>query len=239
MRVLAGVAVLLAAALSPAFAYDSSGPAVIVFDQAIDGSRVVIAQVVSNGPGWLAVHTLVDGQPGPVIGYSPVRDGINENVAVSIDAAKATAGLIAMLHTDAGKAGVYEFPGADVPVKANGMIVMTAFQAGKAQAALTGGARMLQVADTQAVRIDLAARRFEFTPGVVRVKAGTPVELHIVSEDGTHGFAIQALGINEKLEKGREVVVRFTPAKAGTYAFFCSMFCGPGHRDMHGELIVE
>ncbi len=107
------------------------------------------------------------------------------------------------------------------------------------QAIQAGDARVIQVADTQAVRIDMTARRFQFTPNAVRVKAGTPVELHVLSEDGIHGFAIRDLGINERLEPGKEAVIRFTPEKAGTYAFACSVFCGSGHRDMGGELIVE
>jgi cytochrome c oxidase subunit 2 len=91
----------------------------------------------------------------------------------------------------------------------------------------------------QDVRIDMTARRYTFTPNIVRVKAGSPVELHVVSTDVKHGLAIPALKINEILEPHKEVVITFTPTRAGKYPFFCSVFCGPGHADMHGELIVE
>jgi cytochrome c oxidase subunit 2 len=56
---------------------------------------------------------------------------------------------------------------------------------------------------------------------------------------GTHGIAIPGLKIDERLENGKEVVVSFTPAKAGSFPFRCSVMCGPGHTDMRGELIVE
>jgi cytochrome c oxidase subunit 2 len=94
-------------------------------------------------------------------------------------------------------------------------------------------------AQAQTVRIDMKASRYQFTPSTIRVKAGTPVELHVVSTDVVHGFAIQALKINERLNPGKEVVIRFTPTKAGRYPFICSVFCGPQHSDMKGELVVE
>ena len=88
-------------------------------------------------------------------------------------------------------------------------------------------------------KLEMKASRFQFTPNTLRVKAGVPVQLTIVSTDGIHGLAIPALNINERLEQGKEVVVNFTPAKAGRYPFRCSVLCGAGHLDMKGELIVE
>ena len=94
------------------------------------------------------------------------------------------------------------------------------------------------IAQSDVQRIDVKASRYQFTPGTIRVKAGVPVELHIVSTDGPHGFALPALKINERLDPGKEVVVTFT-AQAGTYPFRCSVLCGTGHLGMKGELVVE
>jgi len=218
---LGAVALLLTAVLWPLAAEDSGTPSVSVVTQAVTDGKVVIQKVVSNGPGWLVIHIQADGKPGPVIGYAAVKSGANDNVVVSVDIAKVTPNLYAMLHTDAGAVGKYEFPGPDAPVFVGGVMVNPAF------------------AVTQAVRIDMKASKFQFTPGTIRVKAGTPVELHITSTDVVHGFAIGALKINEKLEPNKEVVVSFTADKAGSYPFKCSVFCGSGHSDMHGELIVE
>jgi cytochrome c oxidase subunit 2 len=123
--------------------------------------------------------------------------------------------------------GMYEFPGPDAPVMAGGVMVNVPFAVSQT------------VSEAQTVRIDMKASKFAFSPGTIRVKAGTPVELHIVSTDVVHGFAIPALKINERLDPGKEVVVNFTPDQAGKYPFRCSVFCGSGHADMHGELIVE
>ena len=103
-------------------------PAVTVQDQALgDGNTVTIARVVAAEPGWLVVHASDDGAPGPVIGHTAVDSGINENVLVDIDTDAATATLFAMLHVDAGEQGVYEFPGADVPARVAGDVVVRPF----------------------------------------------------------------------------------------------------------------
>ncbi len=83
---------------------------------------------MSATPGWIVIHTDNGGKPGPVVGYAAVREGENLNVVVAIDAKKAGSVLYAMLHTDAGTVGAYEFPGADVPVMSMGMMVSPAFK---------------------------------------------------------------------------------------------------------------
>jgi heme/copper-type cytochrome/quinol oxidase subunit 2 len=226
-RLLMVIGFLMTAALLPLAAQDSGAPIVEVDNQGVVDARVVISKVVSSGPGWLVVHVQADGKPGPVIGYSAVRSGANLNVVVPVDAKRVTDKLYAMLHTDAGTVGMYEFPGPDAPVTAGGVMVNVPFAVSQA------------VSQPQAVRIDVKASKFAFSPGTIRVKAGTPVQLHIVSTDVLHGFAIPALDIKERLDPGKEVVVSFTPEKSGKYPFRCSVFCGAGHADMHGELIVE
>ncbi len=100
---------------------------VTVTDQSVDGGQLTIAEVDSPGPGWLVIHVQTDGKPGAVLGYVPVKAGVNTNVMVTVDDSEATPVLYAMLHTDAGQVGVYEFPGADGPVQADGQMVAPAF----------------------------------------------------------------------------------------------------------------
>ncbi len=228
LKVFAVIGFLLAAGLWTAAAQEKYTPAVSVNDQAVQDSRVTIAEVVSEGPGWLVIHLDSNGKPGAVIGYAAVKDGENRDVVVAVDAKRATGGLFAMLHTDAGVVGTYEFPGPDVPVMAGGVMVNVPFKVSQAAA---------QRMEVQ--RIDMKASRFAFSPNTLQVKAGVPVELHIVSTDATHGITIPGLGIKQQLDQGKEVVVSFTPAKAGQYPFRCAVMCGSGHLDMKGELIVE
>ena len=102
-----------------------------VTDQMIEGDAVVgnvtIREVVSNGTGWLVIHTNLFGHPGGVIGYTPVEPGMNENVTVTIHTFVATDALFAVLHHDAGEAGVFEYPVPDVEQRAEGEIVIVPF----------------------------------------------------------------------------------------------------------------
>jgi len=45
--------------------------------------------------------------------------------------------------------------------------------------------------------------------------------------------------IKQKLKKGEPSIIEFTPDKAGTFPFKCSIFCGMGHRGMKGTIVVE
>lgn len=104
-------------------------PSVTVADQEIKDGKVIIAEVVSAGPGWLVVHAQADGKPGPILGYAPVSEGVNKDVVVDIDPASATETLYAMLHVDAGTQGEFEFPnGDDGPVSVDGKVVTPPFK---------------------------------------------------------------------------------------------------------------
>lgn len=113
-------------------------PAVTVNDQFIAGNSVTIESVTSDGDGWLVVHAdNGDERPGAVIGYAPVSDGINNNVRVVLDTVNITPKLFAMLHTDTGEAGVYEFgqvEGADGPVMVDDSVVAPVFEIAMIQA---------------------------------------------------------------------------------------------------------
>jgi cytochrome c oxidase subunit 2 len=90
-----------------------------------------------------------------------------------------------------------------------------------------------------ATEFQITAKKYEFTPETIRVSVGNHVKLVITAEDHTHGFKLEAMRINEKVEKGKPVTVEFTPTEAGTFPFDCSHFCGLGHKKMKGQLIVE
>lgn len=105
-----------------------TGPSVTVSDQQVFQGMVTVAEVVSNGAGWMVIHADDGaGKPGAVIGQTAVSDGVNKNVVVKIDESQATAKLFAMLHIDAGELNTYEFPGADTPEKVNNSIVVKPF----------------------------------------------------------------------------------------------------------------
>jgi hypothetical protein len=63
---------------------------VTVNDQSVADGSVTIADVLSVGPGWIAIQADNNGQPGAVLGETAVNAGDNPNVVVKIDATKAT-----------------------------------------------------------------------------------------------------------------------------------------------------
>jgi cytochrome c oxidase subunit 2 len=87
--------------------------------------------------------------------------------------------------------------------------------------------------------IRVTARKYEFVPGVIKVKRGDHIRLVITALDRDHGFKLEAFHIDEKLAKGEAVTVDFTADHAGTFSFECSHFCGLGHQKMKGQLTVE
>ena len=104
-------------------------PFVEAEDQIIVGSSVTVPDVGSVGPGWIVIHADNNGAPGAILGETAVSDGDNPDVVVNIDVSKATNILWAMLHTDAGTVGTFEFPGPDAPVTQNSSVVMQSFTA--------------------------------------------------------------------------------------------------------------
>lgn len=112
---------------APVFAQDATTPEIEVSDQAIENGTVTVDSVVSDGPGWIVIHADNNGAPGEVAGWEAVQDGENTDVVVEIDMDIATETLYAMLHSDLGTEGTYEFPGADVPVTVDGQALVMSF----------------------------------------------------------------------------------------------------------------
>lgn len=100
-------------------------PNVVADDQEVGADEagnptVVIQSALSQGPGFIVIHSDNNGQPGPVLGYAPLTDGVNTDVTVTLDQGTPGAVVWPMLHEDTGTEGEYEFgsvEGADLPVR--------------------------------------------------------------------------------------------------------------------------
>ena len=102
--------------------------------------------------------------------------------------------------------------------------------------ALTGW-RVAKAADAPR-SIEVTSRRFTFTPNVITVKAGERVVLEVKSVDFTHGMNFPDFNIRADLIPGRVTRIELPAQRAGTYEFLCDNFCGDGHEEMHGKLVV-
>ena len=86
--------------------------------------------------------------------------------------------------------------------------------------------------------IQVTLRKYEFSPGSLRVKKGERVRLIMAAVDHDHGFKLDDFDINQKVRKGTTAIVEFTADRSGTFQFRCSNVCGLGHRGMKGTLVV-
>jgi cytochrome c oxidase subunit 2 len=87
--------------------------------------------------------------------------------------------------------------------------------------------------------IKMTVERFRFSPSTLELKLGESVVLEISSLDRKHGFAAPDFDVDIEVTAGKPVRVRLTATRAGTFAFHCSIFCGSGHEDMQGVLVVR
>lgn len=96
-------------------------------------------------------------------------------------------------------------------------------------------------------RVKVVAGSYYFNPSRITVRVGQPVELQLSREPGLvpHDFTLVApqAGIDVQVALSTAPqTVRFTPTRAGRYAFFCSQrFLGQSHRErgMTGVLEVK
>jgi len=87
--------------------------------------------------------------------------------------------------------------------------------------------------------IDVVARRFAFEPARIEVAVGERVRLRVVSADGVHGFEIKKFKVKKEIPRGTTpVIIEFTASEAGEFPILCSEYCGDGHEDMQGQLVV-
>ena len=88
--------------------------------------------------------------------------------------------------------------------------------------------------------IEIQARRYAFDPPTIDIAAGEPVRLVVRSADGLHGLAIERLAIRREIPRGGDaIVVDFVAKDAGRYPIVCSEYCGSGHEQMRGTLVVH
>ncbi|WP_439522754.1 DUF7282 domain-containing protein [Marivita sp.] len=109
----------------------SMAPSVDAMDQDVSGGTVTASSVMAPANGWLVVHrTGADMKPGPVVGYAPLKEGENMDVAAILQEDVASGDmLMLMVHGEDGgmSTGVFEYTlGAkeDGPIRVDDALVM-------------------------------------------------------------------------------------------------------------------
>lgn len=87
--------------------------------------------------------------------------------------------------------------------------------------------------------IEVVASQFRFEPATIEVAEGEKVVLKIHSTDSAHGFAAKGLKVKATIPNGGQVVkVELAGLKPGAYEFHCNEYCGTGHLQMKGTVVV-
>lgn len=91
----------------------------------------------------------------------------------------------------------------------------------------------------EARTIEVVAKRFDFEPSRIEVTQGERVKLVVKSADGVHGVAIKKFKVSKRVPRGGDpVTIEFVASAAGEFPILCSEYCGDGHEDMKGLLVV-
>lgn len=85
----------------------------------------------------------------------------------------------------------------------------------------------------------IEASDWQFSPDTITVNRGDRVKITLVNVDVSHGIAIPGYGFDLKAEAGQTASAEFIADKNGTFPFRCNVFCGEGHREMTGTLVVQ
>jgi cytochrome c oxidase subunit 2 len=85
----------------------------------------------------------------------------------------------------------------------------------------------------------IVAQIWSFTPDEIRVPAGSEVTFRVASTDVIHGFFIENTQINAMIIPGQITEVTQEFSEPGEYLLICHEYCGIGHHNMWGRVIVE
>jgi cytochrome c oxidase subunit 2 len=86
--------------------------------------------------------------------------------------------------------------------------------------------------------IHMGVRQYVWEPATITAKKGELVRLIIHNADVLHGLVIPDLGVNQDVPPDG-AVVEFMASKTGTFEFFCSIWCGEGHMEMRGSIVIQ
>lgn len=86
--------------------------------------------------------------------------------------------------------------------------------------------------------IKVVAKKFDYTPATIELAKGETVVLELISMDVTMGFNAPDFHVRTDIVPGKTASVRLTADKTGKFEFYCDVFCGDGHEDMGGVIVV-
>jgi hypothetical protein len=125
-------------------------------------------------------------------------------------------------------------PGTGIPMQSHGG------HDGHATAEMSTPASTPGEAEGAPIDVYLLVQQWLFEPAVLRLAAGVPYRFRMLALDVSHGASLQ-LGLGSRIVRLRpgapsELLVRFE--RPGEILLYCTVYCGLGHDQMHGRIIV-
>ena len=93
--------------------------------------------------------------------------------------------------------------------------------------------------DSLTYEVYYVASMWQFQPSEVYVPVGSEVDIYLTSKDVVHGFNISNKNVNMMAIYGALNKVRVKFDKPGIYDIVCHEYCGIGHQNMRGQVIVN
>ena len=106
-------------------------------------------------------------------------------------------------------------------------------------AAALAGLTALAAGNKKERVIKVIAKKFEFVPAEIKVKRGETIVLSFTSPDVPMGANFADFKQRIDIMPGKVATLRLSPQQAGSFVFLCDVFCGSGHEEMSGTLIVS
>ncbi len=91
------------------------------------------------------------------------------------------------------------------------------------------------------IDVYLMAMRFSYTPRVLRLEHGVPYRFRMMSMDVNHGVSIHTGFAGHIMRRPAQTMTEMvmTFPEPGEYMIYCTVYCGEGHSQMKGKIIVE
>src|SRR3954469_24242705 len=111
--------------------------------------------------------------------------------------------------------------------------------AGGAVLASPAVARLLAQDQPNRREFTIVAKDFQYSPARIEVMQDDLVKLTVRSEDIAHSFTIDEYRISKRVPAGGSTTFEFQADRPGSFPFYCGLTSEPGHKMMHGQLVVR
>ena len=98
---------------------------------------------------------------------------------------------------------------------------------------------VVSISDSSRAKASPSSPQGTFNDLKLTVTKGDTIVLKIKNLDVPHGFGLDEFGINTVTPPGEITTIKFTASQEGQFTFYCTVYCGNGHPNHKGILIVQ